>query len=245
MSFTEDELSSFLTRYSTIGDTIKIDTHLLEDSQVVGHGDLYFPNRSLEFTVFIVTDPCISETISMTEVDDFGGFEIVINYNHIFPVPDTKIYKRVLEVACVRQLIHLAIGEMPSEYKDSSHSTLGLGHFYKQFPAILDYKPELQAFYRNQFIETDNPHTKHAYLNSVATALLHGAVNVREYEVDLQALRFFGADDLCFLHWLTNKNMVNTAVQREIANRTQRLLTQGYNQDVINPEFELKLEIYQ
>lgn len=242
MSFNVTELGEFLNRYSTLGDTIKIDTHQLEEASLMGHGELYLPNRTLDFTVMMVTDPHITETICMTEVDDFGGFEIVMHFNHVLPMPDLKINRRMIEVACIRQLARLAIDEMPAQYKDINHSTLGLGQLYKAFPAVLDYRPELQAFFRNQFVETENAGYKHNYFNQIAEALVMGGVCIREYEVDLEVLRFFNTDDICFYHWLTVRSNMNPAIQKEVSNRTSRLLTVGgWNGEVLHPEFELQL----
>ena len=244
MGLHPNQIGEFLTHYSVTGDTIVLDTHVLEEAQVIGHGEIYFPNRVLEFTVFVVTDPHITETISMTQVDDFGGFEIVIHHRHLFPMPDVNLYQKVVQIACIRQLTRFAIEEMPVEYKDPSHSTLGLGSHYKAFPVLLDYKPEVQAFFTNQCIESENASTRHAFHNSIVVALLHGGVIIREYELDLEMLRFFTSEDLTFFHWLTVRDRHNPVIQKEMRNRTKRLTNQLWNGDVYHPEFELQLEIY-
>lgn len=245
MSFTHDEISHFLTHYVTIGDTIKVDSHRIEEHSYLGFGELFLPNRSFEFSVHMVSDPQLTTSVCMTEPDDFGLFEILINQNFINPPPNTVTYKEAIKITCIRQLVRIAIEEMPAMYKDPSHSTLGLGQIYKQFPAALDNKPEIQAFYQNQFLETMNLQHKNTYFNLVATSLLQGAVNIREYEVDLECLRLVPKQDLVLTHWLTMKNHGNRAIAAEVTNRTNRLLMGAeYNGNVLHPEFEIHIEIH-
>lgn len=243
MQFSQDELSDFLTHYSTIGDTIKVDSHRLEEASYIGYGEMFFPTRSLEFSIHIVDERELTDTICMTEMDDFGSFEILIHRSYLSQAIYTQEYKQCLEVACLRQLTRFAISEMPTQYKDITHSTLGLGQSYKDYPALLDYKPEVQAFFRNQFIVTESFHDKNAYMNAVATALLYGGVIIREYEVDLETLRFLSREQLIAMNQYALGGTPNNAIAAELKNRINRLTHAQYNGNVIHPEFELTIHL--
>ena len=240
MSFSPQELSSFFIHYSTIGDTVQIDAHLIEEHSLVGHGELYFPTRTLEFTVHVVDNKELTESICMTEVDDFGLFEILIHKDYPGQnfLPD---YRALLEVACLRQLVRFGIEEMPTIYKDISHTTLGLGQLYKDYPAVLDYQPEVQTFFLSRIDETRTHSPTASYLNAAATSLLHGGVNIREYEVDLETLRFVSRHQLINLHYASMGYTNNNVIMFELQNRINRLLISEYNGNVIHPEFELRL----
>lgn len=243
MGFNQYELSEFLTHYSTLGDTVKVDTQRLEECSLLGYGELFFPNRSMEFSIHLVEDPVLTESIWMTDMDDFGSFEILINAKYLGEITLTPEYNKYLEILCVRQLTRFAINEMPGHYKDLSHSTLGLGYLYKQQPAMLDIKPEVQAFYQSRLLDTESTLDRLNYFNLLGTILLQGAVVIKEFEVDLEMLRFIDAGTLVFAQYFTMKNIANKAITTEISNRTNRILRSEYNGNVIHPEFELNIKI--
>lgn len=243
MAFNQHELSEFLTHYSTLGDTVKVDTQRLEECSLLGYGELFFPNRSMEFSIHLVEDVVLTDSICMTDMDDFGSFEILIHSKYLGEITLTPEYNKYLEILCVRQLTRFAINEMPGQYKDFSHSTLGLGQLFKNYPAMLDIKPEVQAFYQSRLLEHESPQDRMSFFNLLATILLQGAVNIKEFEVDLEMLRFIDAGTLVFAQYFTMKNITNNAIITEIKNRTNRVLTSQYNGNVVHPEFELNIKI--
>lgn len=244
MIYTHDEIGDFLTYFSTIGDTIVLDTHRLDEATLLGYGELFLPSRSFEFSVHLTQDKQITENICMTEPDDFGCFEIILHQHYLGQAHSGPHYKGYVEYACARQLIRMAISEMPPAYKGMDHTTLGLGQYYRHYPAMLDYQPERQAFFVGRAMDSNATVDKITFYNLITTALNQGAVNIREFEVDLETLRLVSPGELAITHYFTYYHMRNRAVIQEIKNRTARFLQKEYNPDVIHPEYEMRFDLH-
>lgn len=244
MVFTQQEISEFMMYHSLLGTTILADYSRIEEHSYIGYGEMFLPAQTLEFTIHMVDDKDLTESICMTGLDDFGCFEILIHKNHLGEAWMHSDYAHLLKIACVRQLTRLGIQLMAPQFKDPSHSTLGLGQLYKDYPAMLDYNLEIQAFFWNQLCvqKTTRPINSSLY-SATADSLRHGGVSVHEYEVDLESLRFVTREQLIRLHQFTMGYTSNNAVMFEIQNRINRLATAEYNGNVLHPEFELSIHL--
>lgn len=243
MMFKRHEMSEFLTYYSVIGDIILLDNAKIEETPWLGHGEVIFSTKTFHFNVHHVDDKQITDSICMTQPDDFNEFEIILHRDMFSLGPLATVNRKHIELACLRQLTRFALFYTPEVYPDVTHPAFILNNIYLKNPAALDYKPEVQTFFRDRCLQNEKMN-QDAYMQSVAEALYYGGVNVKEFATDIETLRIVDPYELTDMLKASVAHLHNPLIHREIVNRINRII--GYDAEftLTHPNYDIRIELY-
>jgi hypothetical protein len=182
----------------------------------VGDGALLYGNVKAEIKIY-TSDILLLQSRRLVIAFQGDYLTLVFDKEYFNRLLKSK-FKSAFYGACTIQVVRYILQEVKRIQEFSSLKD-------RELPCIPSHKPEVaQFFYRK--MKRDSQTRKQvtsSYDNFIAQAILRGGFDLREFEVDKEALRFVPIDDVLSAHAVDVEMCENVFIAAERVNRIRAL----------------------